>query len=122
MMGHEQIIEIRKRGLLPILVFVDTNHTGIVDEEQRLAGDDSAMLWVEPGDNVARLDLRFMVGLQASVTGDNAERVAEVAAALVKHQARRVMAAVMRKVRGGEYLRYEVVSQTDTEGVFEWPN
>lgn len=120
MRGAEHIIAIRKKGLAPVLVFVDTNETGEIDDESNQLDQTSANLWIEPGDSVKRLDLRCMVGLQASVTGDSVDRVAEVSDALIRVGARRVISTVMRKVRDGEWPKFDAVSLTDTQEDYSW--
>jgi hypothetical protein len=54
-----------------------------------------------------------------SVAGDSAERVREVTEAMKKAGARRVMASVLERVEGGGYIRFNVVSETDTDDELE---
>lgn len=77
MRGHEQVIALRNRGVVPEAVGINSTTLptyGI---------DPQGFPWVDirPTENVHRLDLRFLVGIRADVWADNPERRAELAQA-----------------------------------------
>lgn len=99
MRGHEHIVELRRRGVVPIGgVIVDASPLDASQQatdwgrEWGKAGMSMAFVDIEPSETIDRLDLRFAIGLEVQVSGDDANRVREVAQAFVKAGARRVIA------------------------------
>lgn len=119
MIGHEPLIAMRRRGRAPAWVEIETMPCA----DSRLAREwpqflpQRAMLFVDPRESAARLDLRCVVGLCVDVQGEDAKRVSAVVAAAESAGARRVLGSVFR--RRGELC--ETVSRTDTEGRLTWP-
>jgi hypothetical protein len=69
--GHQHVIDQRKRGLAP--AFVVLNCTRICPQ---WGVDQFGSPWVnvDPSENADRLDLRFLNGLEVGVFTDSAER------------------------------------------------
>lgn len=115
MLGHEPIIAMRQHGTKPGLVQLDLDRDhGPAKAWREWPGLTPlvATVWVQPADSPQRLDLRFLVGLQAIVTGSDAARVHAVADACLAHGAKRVIRAVMGP--------REAARQTDGIGVVEF--
>lgn len=106
MRGHEPIVAMRRNGLMPAMVWIDTEPCALKAWAGWPSVDAShAHVWVEAGDSIKRTDLRFVVGLTVQVQGEDAQRVADVQDACVKAGAKRV-------------LTYCNGAMTDTEGRF----
>jgi hypothetical protein len=91
MRGHTDLISIRLRGCKPAgTVFLDDYP---IDERWTRWLERQTMPTVcTHGDDLASLDLRFVVGLQVNVTGDKANRVKALAGACKKAGAEVVFA------------------------------
>lgn len=96
MRGHEPIIAMRQRGKRPAMVYLDLER----DHSPMKAWQDwpdvhpaVPSVWIQPEDVPNRLDLRFLLGLTAVVTGHDAQRVQAVEAAAIEAGALRVIAA-----------------------------
>lgn len=120
MLGHDHLIAMRLAGVKPVQTFVDADDTGSRDDWCNRTISDTAHVWIEPTDNLARLDLRCFIGLHVLVASTNEARVMEVAGALMQAGAKRVIASVMRKEGAGEYQRRKCVRIEDTEGEWTW--
>lgn len=94
MRGHLPLIAIRKRGLKPQLVRIETDPMPWRDWADWPEWSDTPMVEVEPSDAIRRLDLRCMVGLPVAIGGRDAGRVAELFGALQVAGASRVIAFV----------------------------
>jgi hypothetical protein len=104
MRGHQPLIAMRHRGVVPDAVFVETDDLDL----RRLPVDPVHLdLHITPSDNLNRLDLRCLVGLKCFVCGTNTERVQAVAQACRQAQASRVIELAPDHI-------------TDTEGSCEW--
>lgn len=105
----------RRQGARPSLVFLDldTDHTEQWRRWPQL-NPHRPTVQVEPTDNLARIDVRFVIGLIVIVSGSNADRVERLAKACEAAEALRVITAVH------DPRTFEVVDFTDTEDP-SWP-
>ena len=116
MRGHQPIIALRRRGLAPAMVQVDTD-----PDTLRMWRDWPGLcpalpfVQIDPADVAAALDLRFLAGLVVNVAGSDPDRVAAVAAACEQNDAQRVIA-----VCTGPLPDCHVITITDTEGVLSY--
>ena len=94
MRGHEHIIELRKRRLLPDSIFIEDYPTPLTD-------------WFEHGeyphvcvheDTIETLDLRFLVGAVVHVSTESESRGKALLNACVRHGAKTVIACQTTKV------------------------
>lgn len=120
MRGHEKLVEMRVAGSVPEWVFVDTEY----DKTHQYADwhrvdNTTAVVLVEPSDR--RLDFRFVVGMKCFVQGENMNRVHEIRDACISAGAKRVIAAVMRRLGRDEFVAFQTIEQTDTDGLFATP-
>lgn len=120
MKGHEHLIAMRLRRLVPIMVYIDTADTGALTHMLNSDEPSRAHVWIEPGDSIALLDLRCLYGLQVSITGTERERVEATIRGAKEAVARRVIGIVLRYVGKGAYERAETIRHTDTLGDYEW--
>lgn len=114
MRGHEPIVAMRKRGQKPAIVYLDLMRDASPMKAWRdWPGVSPAIptVWVQPEDAPHRLDLRFLVGLTAVVTGEDSDRVAALAKACTDAGALRVVASVVEPAPRREF---RVVSVTDS--------
>lgn len=72
MIGHEKIIQLRKVGKVPIIVFVDEYKVCLNWEEF----NDHVSVYIGPEEPLELLDLRWSVGLVVS-TGSTSEKRAK---------------------------------------------
>ena len=84
MRGHEPIVALRRRGLKPASVWFTVSASDVAWRDWP-TWNDNAQVWVQPADSVPLLDLRFVVGLQCWVDGDDARRVLKMMTALDDH-------------------------------------
>lgn len=120
MRGTALLVALRQRGIHPALVTVDVDRTFPAWywrdwPVERDSGPLNARIGVEPGESLARLDLRCVIGLTVQVSGDDLERVQAVGRACEAAQAERVITTV----RQGTHPDAIVI--TDTEGSLTWP-
>lgn len=114
MRGHQQLVEMRRAGARPDIVFVETDPAMFAaTEDWHVESPSRAQVRIEPADSVHRLDLRFLVGLPVWVNGTDSARVFAVAEACERHQAGRVIASVSNET--------EVVEMADSQGDIAWP-
>lgn len=74
MRGHDQLIQIRAKGLKPAgLVFVDDYP--VSDKWTNWLAEKTMVTVCTHGDEIASLDMRFLVGLAVQVSGSNLKRV-----------------------------------------------
>lgn len=96
MRGHEQIIAVRKAGLKPAgLVHLDDYPVNPLFLDW-LKNESMPTVTVY-GDELATLDLRFLVGLMVSITGDDLARVKALSVMARKAGADMVVASVGEK-------------------------
>lgn len=94
MKGHHPIIAMRRRGVRPSLVWIDTDRDATRCWRNWPAIDPTmAHVQVEPDDSAALLDLRWLVGLTVIVSGSDAQRVDAIGQACRDHDAGRVITA-----------------------------
>jgi hypothetical protein len=93
MRGHQPLIALRMSGLAPDLVSIATEPSPWRDFENWPEWTDVPQIEIEPGDNLRRLDLRFLVAIEAvMVAGVDRERVDAIADACLAAGAKRVLA------------------------------
>ncbi len=112
MIGHEQILDLRRRRVRPVAVWVS-------DYPCCTAGNGTTVS-LSPQDVPELIDWRFLIGLVVHVDGDDAQRVARIADAC-RAFAARVVATVYGP--GKDYAGRPVAiatSITDTQGVLTW--
>lgn len=123
MRGHQLLSDVRRAGFAPHQVNVDLDVPRLpLAHFADMARAGFAQLQVEPADAVHRLDLRCVVGLVVLVSGRDAERVANVAAACVAAGAERVIATTHETDDDPVDPTFTVVRVTDSAGVLTWPN
>ena len=117
MRGHEQLLAMRRRGMVPAIVFIscDPDTLGEAGDWQARTPEMAAVV-IEPADQPEMLDLRFLVGLLVKVDGLDAERVERVTQACIEAKAARVIASTVAPAGYG--LR--ITGITDTEGTLGW--
>ena len=117
MRGHDQLIAMRRRGMVPAIVFVSCD-----PDRLGQAGDwsahtpEMAVVDIEPADRPETLDLRFLVGLLVKVDGLDAGRVESVTQACIAAKAARVIASTVAPNGCG----VRITGITDTEGTLAW--
>lgn len=113
MRGHEPIVALRRRGLKPASVWFTVSASDVAWRDWP-TWNDNAQVWVQPADSVPLLDLRFVVGLQCWVDGDDARRVLQLHEACAAAKASRVLTAVPGLDARG---KPNVVRMLDTAGM-----
>ena len=121
MRGHEPFIAMRRRGQKPaefaeVLMQAWPVARGSTVRADCVRWFRQGRIFVEPGDAIDRLDLRFLFGCDVMVDGDDAERTRRLYAALQRHKARRVIANCGRVVNGHGRLDFVL----DTQEVLTW--
>jgi hypothetical protein len=119
MRGHDAIIAMRQRGKKPALVFLDL----IRDFSPAPMWRDwpevqpaIATVWVQDSDAPSRLDLRFLVGLSAVISGRDPERVEQLERAAIEAGAARVIAVTL--ILDDRRQEHRVVRVTDSAEAF----
>ena len=94
MRGHLPLIAMRRRGLRPSLVWIDTD-PDVLRCWRDWPTVDATVAHVQLGldDSPALLDLRWLIGLNVIVSGADAQRVEAVGQACRDHEAARVITA-----------------------------
>lgn len=114
MRGHEPLKAMRRQGVRPGVIFIDFGDEA--DGWWRMWPDECpGRAHVEIGENdmVSSLDLRFCVGMQVFVHGDDNRRVMAVANACIASDAASVLAVVTKvEVVKGEPVA-TIVSQVE---------
>ena len=113
MKGHKELIELRMRGKVPKVVYLETGKLPIAS-----GGD--ATVWLDQGDMIDRLDLRFLGGLEVTVEGDDQAIVKAAEQAAIKAGAKRVEALVYAPRVTQEQTYFHAISHTDTQGGYSW--
>ena len=88
MRGHEHIIALRKRRLLPESIFIQDYPTPLTDWFEH---DEYPHVCVD-GDTIEALDLRFLVGTQVHISTESESRGKALLKACKKHGAATVIA------------------------------
>lgn len=109
MRHHDRIIEMRKRGMCPLCLWLTD-----------LPPRDQWSVQYEPADSPATTDLRFVTGLLVKVDGQDLETVRAWAEACEKAGAARVIWTVYRVVGKGEFREAEILGMGDSEHVFDY--
>lgn len=86
MKGHEKVIDMRTRGVVPTCVFIDDF---TVNKSKWAQEDDFPCISVA-GDNIKTLDLRFLIGLDVRATASDEMRAKEIFDAAVSNGAKTV--------------------------------
>ena len=89
MKGHDALLLLRRKGFVPAVVWLHDT-----DAPDRLRWPEEprhAVLYVEPGDKPARLDLRCLVGLPVVVSFEEPERMRRTVMACEQAGAARVL-------------------------------
>lgn len=115
MRGHEPLIALRRRGQAPASVWFNVGPADAMWRDWHVGSiSGAARIWVQPADSVPLLDLRFVVGLQCWVDGNDARRVLQLHEACVQAKASRVLTAVHGRDSRGQPT---VVRMLDTAGL-----
>jgi hypothetical protein len=96
MIGHEGIVSMRRRGIVPGTVVVVFD-PGLMRMDWHEVDPRIAYVAWESKDNPSRVDLRCFVGLPIVVIGDVGDPVKPAVAALVKAGAKSITAAVLER-------------------------
>ncbi len=123
MRGHEPLIAMRRKGLVPSCAFINVDDDDCPlqmwrgwDREQPAI----AQLMVERADAIERMDLRCLVGMKVHIHGEDEERVRKVFEACIAAKASQVYAAVCwGEWVGGEY-RCTGCKSLDSNRSHEW--
>ena len=124
MRGHEKIIAMRKRGKRPTVVFIDCDPDNSPLPAWRDWNEVSPGLpsvQIDPDDVPHRLDLRFVIGMIAIVSGSDPMRVRAVEFAAREHGAERVIGS---EVVPDDHANCGFVTTEvrDSKGCATWPN
>jgi len=121
MRGQQPLVEMRRQGARPEMVFIDTD------------APEQALPWwaqwqeCQPGlceidvtksDPLNRLDFRALVGLNVYVHGMDPKRVRVVAASVIEAKAKRVIAACMKRIEYGGEIAFQTLWVEDTAAQF----
>lgn len=110
MRGHQDLIAMRRRGLVPPVVVIDLSAVLVPN----------GGLTVGLTERPSLADLRCVVGLTVSVHGEDAASVHALRDACIEAKAARVIATVSRCTHDvPKYERFECAEVTDTAGVFD---
>lgn len=115
MRGHERLIAMRKSGLVPKWVWIDTDPDCLESWREWSELDPKhAHIQIESGDK--RPDFRCVVGLACYVLGSIRARVFEMRDDCIKAGAGRVIASVVQRHGEGEFSAFRMLECTDTAG------
>lgn len=110
MRGHQQLLEMRRRGMATSLVWLQIGRDSLRTWAGWPQWSGHAHVEVDPADNLATLDLRCLVGLTAMVCGfDDVDRVRQLHAACVAAGAKRVISSTYRRVRVDDLETIETI-------------
>lgn len=118
MRGHSHLLYLRRNGRCPVGgVMVDTTARGTTwSGDWSRMGMSMAFVDIKPSDSLH--DLRFAIGLEVQVSGDDEKRVGEVAKAFIAAGAARVVAGCGRGA--GEEWQLERFAFGNEE-CMQWP-
>lgn len=112
MNGHQAIIDMRRKGLKPVRVYI-SDYPCRTDWAKWGDVPDVCIA----GDIPELQDFRFLIGTTAWVDGSDKDRVQRIAKACAAH-AKRVVSTVFKRI---DAYQLETVSITDTDEVLTWP-
>ena len=112
MRGHEAILRSRQKGAKPA-EFVEILLQPWPKGDWATTEFRRGRVFVEPADTIDLLDLRFTVGCDVMVDGEDAQRVERLYAALQRHKARRVIASCGGVRAGQGYIDVILDTQED---------
>lgn len=100
MIGHEPILKMRMSGVRPSIVFIN-DFADPVAKDWHNPGARYGQVWepdyptisIEPTDRIEALDLRFLVGMAASVSGSTESRAKALLNACKRAGAAKVVAS-----------------------------
>lgn len=118
MRGQDPLIAMRRNRQRPTMfVSIDVDGGTWLADHWHAEGLQPFIL-IESSDAPARVDLRFLVGLDVHVSGPESarERVSRIAKACAASGARRVLQSLTRTVCGES----RTIEHTDTKGIIEW--
>ena len=112
MLGHLEIIEMRKRRQAPAWVWI--SETG---DDWGKFDDAMPTVIIDKTERLEALDLRWCVGLNLSIAavGDRAKSICE---AFKKYSPKRMICTTFEKMEG--YIPFGVTEITDTDEVITW--
>ncbi len=110
MRGHEPIITMRRNGRKPATVYLETSMWAPEWADWPRTDQVDARVHIEARDSIERLDLRFVIGCQVRIDGNDQPRVRDLFAAARDHGAERVIAHVMQARRD----TFDIVEILDT--------
>lgn len=103
MRGHDTIIALRRRGIMPSIVFINDYPCDV----DWFKFNDHAKVEILPTEAVDRLDMRFVIGMTVSISSENLERAQAISQACKSAGAAVVAAGCSQKI--GPTGRYENV-------------
>lgn len=117
MRGHEPVIAMRMAGVMPQSVTFSTDPVKADITRHWPEFTSHAHVEVEATDPIARLDLRFVVGMPlVFIDGQDAQRVDALYRACLEAGASRVIATTMQPQPWG----LEAQTMTDNKDTFTW--
>lgn len=117
MRGIDTLIAMRRNRRRPSLVTVETDArfwSPKLCREMAAIVPGEVQLLVEPSDNLARLDLRSVIGCHVHLHGTDRDRLVALSEAMQSHDAARVVT----HVRAADGIR--LTELIDTEGTIQW--
>lgn len=115
MRGHQPLIAMRRKGAKPA-EFVEVLAQAMPRGDWAAREFAHGRVFVEPSDNPATLDLRFLVGCDVMVDGADPNTVQALHDALVRAKARRVISSCGGVRNGRGYIDFIL----DTQEVLTW--
>lgn len=112
MIGHLEVIQMRKQGKAPAWVWV--SETG---DDWGKFNDAMPTVIIEKTERLETLDLRWCVGLNLSIAavGDRAKQICE---AFSKARPKRMICTTFEKIDG--FMPFGVTEISDTDEVLTW--
>lgn len=114
MRGHEAIIDMRKQGRRPAVVFL--NDYPCAAELEWSSYSEHATVEV-CGDQPELLDLRFVIGMRVSISAETVDRAKRFMEACKQAGAALVGAGVVEVINGRHEGTWSAVWSKETEGV-----
>lgn len=117
MRHHEPLITMRLRGSRPSDIHLETACWVPNWEFWPEWHPEQAYVHIEPEDHVERLDLRFLVGCNVHINGEDARLTRALFEVARDHGASRVIASCAHPV--GDTFQHDFI--LDTQGELTWP-
>lgn len=119
MRGIQPLIDMRRAGERPAVVFIDTDAGPAAlprwaqwqNVDARLCDID-----IDPSESLLRIDWRPVISMTVHVSGTTEARVIAVAKACDEAGAKRVISSLTRQVGQGEWIAFSTVWIRDTAG------